>query len=226
MTKWYPYYKLDENGNPSMAQQTYEPLISKDGKTFCKNFEWPNTYQYLDDKQRPYYTKEVVEWFFNNEIKNIEKFKDKTYSPEVLDVDLKKRQIYIRWYRETCNQVIYSGRDWPVNDWLEQIKKIIKDQIVEGCYKLTMYPHCHYIDNNNNMRSIDWYGCLPKKNPIIKEIYMKGIIHETALFRLHETGPSINGYLNLKTMFKRSLSTHVLWGDHNMNYIYKEIFDG
>jgi len=49
-------------------------------------------------------------------------------------------------------------------------------------------------------------------------------VHETARFRLDETGGPVNNLFNLETMFKRSLSTHVLWRDKNMYYIYKEIF--
>ena len=88
-----------------------------------------------------------------------------------------------------------------------------------------MYPHCHYIDNDNNMRSIDWYGCVQVNNPYVEEKYMQGIIHETAQFRLEETGKAIDGVLNIETMFKRSLGEHVLWGNQNMSYIYKEIFN-
>jgi hypothetical protein len=87
-----------------------------------------------------------------------------------------------------------------------------------------MYPHCHYIDDNDNMRAIDWYGCVPVDEPFIEEKYMQGIIHETAQFRLDETGKPIEDKLNLEIMFQRSLSTHVLWGDENMGYIYKELF--
>jgi hypothetical protein len=220
-----PYLKLTESGEPSMAQQTYEPLISTDGTVFCKNYSWPNTYQYMYEKERPLYTNELVEWFFLNEVRWIEHFKDKPYAPEIIDIDLSKRKIYIKWYKESCNQIIYGKKYWPENVWLKQIKDIVIDQYNEGVYKLTMYPHCHYIDNNNNMRAIDWYGCVPVNNPYIKSKYMDGIVHETARFRLEETGPAQNDLLNLETMFKRSLSTHVMWGNQNMNYIYKEIFN-
>jgi hypothetical protein len=54
---------------------------------------------------------------------------------------------------------------------------------------------------------------------------MDAIVHETARFRLDETGKPVNNLLNLETMFKRSLNTHVMWGDQNMNYIYEEIFN-
>jgi hypothetical protein len=207
-----------------MAQQTYEPLVSSDGKTFCKNYSFPNEYQYIETKDRPLYTKEVVDWFWSNELMWIEYFKDKIYAPEILDIDLINKKIYLKWYSESCNQIIYSGKFWPQEQWRKQIKDIIVDQYNEGVYKLTMYPHCHYIDDNDNMRAIDWYGCVPVNEPYIEEKFMQGIIHETAKFRLNETGSSINNLLNLETMFKRSLGTHVLWGDQDMSYIHKELF--
>jgi hypothetical protein len=224
LCKWSPYLKFDYAGSLCMAQQTYEPLISPDGKTFCKNYAWPNEYQYRETLDRPLYTKEVVDWFWTNELMWIEHFKHKPYAPEILEIDLINKRIFLKWYGASCNQIIYSKKHWPENDWRQKIKDIILDQYNEGVYKLTMYPHCHYIDKDNNMRAIDWYGCVSVDTPFVEEKYMQGIIHETAKFRLEETGQSVNNFLNLETMFKRSLSTHVLWGDQNMRYIYKEIF--
>jgi hypothetical protein len=221
---WNFYLKLSNDGTPCMSQQTYEPLVSPDGTVFCKNYAFPNRYQYLETTNRPLYTQEVVNWFFENELRWIEFFKHKPYAPEILDIDYLNKRIYIKWYQSTCNQIIFSGNPWPDN-WLIKIKEIILDQYNEGVYKLTMYPHCHYIDSNDNMRAIDWYGCVPVKDPFIEEKYMQGIIHETAQFRLDETGNPIEGKLNLEIMFKRSLSKHVLWGEHNMHFIYEEMFN-
>lgn len=225
LDNWKPYLKLSDQGHPCMAQQTYEPLVSPDGKTFCKNYSFPNEYQYIETANRPLYTKEVVDWFWSNELMWIEYFKDKSYAPEILDIDLINKQIYFKWYDKSCNQIIYSGKSWPQAQWRKQVRDIIIDQCNEGVYKLTMYPHCHYIDNNDNMRAIDWYGCVLINKPYIEEKYMQGIIHETAQFRLEETGKAVSSVLNLETMFKRSLGTHVLWGDQNMSYIYKELFN-
>jgi hypothetical protein len=225
MNNWQFYLKLDKQGNPCMAQQTYEPLISSDGKTFCKNYAWPNDYQYLETNDRPLYTDEVAEWFWYNELTYIEFFKDKPYAPEITDIDYSNRKIFLKWYGKSCNQIMYSRDSWPQEQWRKQIRDIIIDQCNEGVYKLTMYPHCHYIDNDNNMRAIDWYGCVPIDQPYIAEKYMQGIIHDTAKFRLEETGAAVDSLLNLETMFKRSLGEHVLWGDQNMSYIYKELFN-
>jgi len=223
--KFDPYLKLDEFGIPGMAQQTYEPLISSDKTVFCKNYSFPNKYQYREDSIRPLYTEEVVEWFWNNELKYIEYFKNKAYAPEIIDIDYNNRKIFLKWYGKSCNQIIYSGEEWPQNIWQQQIKDIVLDQYNEGVYKLTIYPHCHYISNDGNMRAIDWYGCVPVNEPYIPEKYMQGIIHETAQFRLEETGKAIDNILSLETMFKRSLSTHVKWGNQDMAYVYKEIFN-
>jgi hypothetical protein len=178
----------------------------------------------MNSTDRPLYTTEVVEWFWFNELMWIEHFKDKPYAPEILDIDLINKKIYLKWYGASCNQIIYSGKTWIHEQWRRQIRDIIVDQYNEGVYKLTMYPHCHYIDDDDNMRAIDWYGCVPINKPYIEEKYMQGIIHETAQFRLEETGPAVDSVLDLETMFKRSLGTHVLWGDQDMSYIYKELF--
>lgn len=224
VANWKPYLKLDNQGILCMAQQTYEPLVSEDKKVFCKNYSWPNNYQYMETTDRPLYTEEVVNWFFQNELKYIDKFKNKSYAPEIIDIDYKSKKIFLKWYGESCNQIMYGQQQWPQAQWRQQIKDIMLDLYNEGVYKLTMYPHCHYISSEGNMRAIDWYGCVPVDKPYISEKYMQGIIHETAQFRLEETGSAVNNILNLETMFKRSLSTHVLWGDQNMSYIYKEIF--
>lgn len=222
INNWNTYLKYHDE-KLGMAQQTYEPLISPDGKTFCVNYDWRNRYQ-RQDGNRPLYTKEVCDYFFNQEVKHITLFSNKPYAPEVIDIDETHKRIFIKWYNNSCNHTIY--RDMQLNlNWYEMIKNIVVDQYKTGYYKLTMYPHCHYIDNFGNMRAIDWYGVVPIKYPYIEEKYMEAIVHDSARFRLDETGPRNNGLIDLEKMFKRSLSTHVLWGKSNMSYIYEEIFN-
>jgi hemerythrin len=109
-------------------------------------------------------------------------------------------------------------------DWKEQIKNILVDLYNSGTYKLTMYPHCHFIDKEGVMKSIDWYGCIPVSDHWVDAQWMDSIIHHTAKFRLEETGDIVNGKYNLERMFKGSMGKHVHWGDTDMKYIYKEIF--
>lgn len=225
--KWFRFYKLDQDGRRCMAQQTYEPLISPDGKTFCKNYDHNNKYQQSENSNRPLYTEEAVNWFWENEVYYILKFQNSSYAPEIIDIDYTSKKIFLKWYKETCNEIIYSGRNLYefCPNWQDQIKNIMLDLYRNGVYKLTMYPHCHYIDSTGNMRSIDWYGCVPIDKPFIPAPTMDSIIHQTAKFRLDETGgANEDGNYNLEIMFQNSLKKHVMWGNYNMSFIYKEMF--
>ena len=68
---WQVFYKHSENNKSSIAQTTYEPLISLDNSVFCYNYNHKNTYTLNSLGSRPLYTEEVVKWFFDNEVKNL-----------------------------------------------------------------------------------------------------------------------------------------------------------
>jgi hypothetical protein len=226
ISDWKPFYKHDETGKPNcMSQQTYEPLISPDGKTFCANYDWQNNYQRIWQPDRVGYTQDVVEYFFDKEVEYVTRFKDKSYSPIIVDIDYANKRIFYKW-GASCNALIYNNNGPMPEDWRDQILNMLLDAYNNGVYKLTMYPHCFYVDANEQMRTIDWYGCVEVADPFIDAKYMDGIIHSTAQFRLDETGELVNGKYNLELMFKGSLGTHVMWGGENMKWIYREIFNG
>ena len=92
---WTPFFKIDSvDLVRCMSQQTYEPLISQDRKVFCANYSWPNKYQLLEDPIRPLYTQDVVNWFFENEVNYILKYKNKPYMPVILDIDNINKRIF------------------------------------------------------------------------------------------------------------------------------------
>lgn len=223
---WKPFFKLSTDGQRCMAQQTYEPLINPERNIFCANYDWKNKYQRLEDPVRPLYTEDAVNYFFSQEIYYIYKFKSHDFMPDVLEIDEKKKRIFFRWNIETCNDIIYSGRNLTgyCPDWKDQIKKIYCDLYQNETFKLTMYPHCHFVDTDGKIKSIDWYGCIPVNDYWVESKWMDSIIHHTAKFRLEELGSIVDGKYNLKTMFKNSMGKHVTWGDQDMIYIYKEIF--
>ena len=225
ISDWKPFYKYDNDGTPDcMSQQTYEPLISLDGKTFCANYDWQNTYQRIWQPDRVGYTQDVVEYFFDKEIEYVNRFKDKSYSPIIVDIDYANKRIFYSW-GTSCNALIYGNKGTMPTDWQDQVSNMLLDAYNNGVYKLTMYPHCFYVDTENQLRTIDWYGCVEVEDPFIEAKYMDGIIHSTAQFRLDETGKLVDGKYNLGTMFKQSLGTHVKWGKDDMGFIYKEIFN-
>ena len=215
---WQPFFKYGEDGTLCLAQQTYEPLISTDRKVFCANYDWQNKYQRMYES-RDLYTEDVCDWFFQNELYYLEKFKDRSYAPNILDIDYKHKKIFFEWHGYTFNEMLYKGE---AVDWREQLKYIMIDLYNSGTYKLTMYPHCHFLDANGIMKTIDWYGCVPVHSPLIKSKYMDAIIHETARFRLDETDRTDTHY-NLELMYKQSMRNHVRWQDQSLGYIYDEI---
>lgn len=224
ISNWKPFYKYSEDGAyGKMSQQTYEPLVSPDGKTFCANYDWQNEYQHKWQPDRIGYTQDVVEYFFNKEVEYVTRFKDKSFSPQIVDIDYTNKRIFYNW-GVTCNEILYGNAGTLPKNWKEQVFNTIVDLYNNGVYKLTMYPHCFYVDGDQ-LRTIDWYGCVEVSDPLIETKYMDGIIHSTAQFRLDETGDLINGKYNLGLMFKGSLGTHVMWGQENMQWIYKEIFN-
>ena len=170
-------------------------------------------------ESRDLYTEEVCDWFFQNELYHLEKFKDKSYVPNILDIDYKNKKIFFEWHGYTFNEMLHNRE---TVEWQEQLKYIMIDLYNSGTYKLTMYPHCHFLDANGVMKTIDWYGCVTITNPLIKAKYMDAIVHETARFRLDETDRSDTHY-NLELMYKQSMLNHVKWQGQSLGYIYDEI---
>ena len=170
-----------------------------------------------------HYTKEVVDYFFDKEVHYASKYQSKSWAPEIIDIDAVNKRIFYNFNGPTCNEMIY-GQGIISPTWRIQIYDIMMDLYTDGVYKLTMYPHCHFYDQHGQMHTIDMYGCVEVADPFIDCAMMDGIIHETAQFRLDETGEIINGRYNLEKMFKRSLNTHVKWGDQTLSHIYEDIF--
>lgn len=222
---WNPFYKYDNDGTPNcMSQQTYEPLVSPDGKTFCANYDWKNKYQRIWQPDRVGYTQDVVEYFFNKEVEYANLFSNRHWAPEIIDIDYTNNRIFYKWHGPTCNEILYTGGVLP-DDWRDQLYNIMMDAYNSGVYKLTMYPHCHFYDSSGVMHCIDMYGCVPVTDPFIETKYMDGIIHSTAQFRLDETGNAADGCYNLGIMFQKSLGEHVKWGTETLDFIYQDIFN-
>lgn len=223
---WRPYLKFDDLGQyRCMAQQTYEPLINPEGTVFCANYDWKNKYQ-RRESDRPGYTENVVDFFWNKEVESLLAYKDKPYAPELIDIDYTNKRIFFKWYGKSCNEIIYSKEDLSdvSLNWRDQIASILLDLHNSGTYKLTMYSHCHMIDNHGQMRAFDWYGCMPVSDPLIDSVYMNAIIHGTALHRIKEVVTQ-DGKYDLGQMFKRSLGNYVRWGSQNLVYVYRQMFN-
>ena len=228
-SNWIPFYKINpEDNNLIETNLVYTPLVSPSGNTFCMHFDHTSKYQNEDLAswlpERPYYTKEMVKFFFDREVKYINVFKDRPWAPKHIDIDLEEQKIFFSWAGETCNQIIYSGRqleDYCTN-WKEQMFDILKDITDSGYYKTSLYPHCYYIDNGV-LRTFDFYGCVESNYPFVPLAHIKGMIGETSGPRFAASVK--DDVLNIEILFKDALSTWVKWPDDVLPEFYKRLYD-
>lgn len=226
---WKPFYKVDPYDNGLIETNLiYTPLISPDGKTFCMSFDHTSSYQkeelasWLPD--RPHYTKEMVKFFFDRELKYLKIFKDRQWAPRYSYIDTDEQKIFFSWPGETCNQIIYTGRslDDCCPDWREQMFNIIDNIIKTGYYKTSLYPHCYFIDCGI-LRTFDFYGCAEKESPFVKLENIKGMIGPQSGSRF--VSATVDGELNIEIFFKEALSQHIKWPSDPLPEFYMRLFN-
>ena len=227
-THWTPFYKINpEDNNLIETNLIYTPLVSSIGKVFCMHFDHTSKYQNEDLASwlpsRPYYTKEMVTYFFNREVEYITVFKDMPWAPRNITIDLEEQKIFFTWAGETCNQIVYGGRslDEALPDWKEQMSTILKDIVSAGYYKTSLYPHCYFIDNGV-LRTFDFYGCVKASDPYVKLDRIRGMIGETSGPRFVEA--TEGDKLNIEILFKEALKQYVKWPDDVLPKIYSQLF--
>ena len=221
LNTWDYYCKINpEKLTPSISNMIYTPMIKDD--TFCMWFDHTNTYQ--DPHLRPLFTKELVKFFFDREVKYLTAFKERAWAPTVLDINESTQQIFFKWSGETCNNIIYSGRN--LNDycsnWEEQLYVILKDIVDSGYYKVSLYQHCFFIENGI-LKTFDFYGCAETSNPFVEIKTIQGMIGTQSGPRF-ETATQ-GGKLNIKIFFKEALEKHIRWPNNALNTIYRKIYD-
>jgi hypothetical protein len=226
---WKPFYKINpDDGNLIETNLIYTPLVSPDDKIFCMNFDHSHAYQNQELSHwlpsRPYYTKEMVEFFFNRELKYFSVFSNRSWAPKVIEIDAENQRIFFEWTGETCNQIIYSGR--KIEDycptWKVQMLEILKDITHSGYYKTSLYPHCYYIDQGI-LKTFDFYGCVERKDPYVSITDIKGMIGETSGPRFEAAVK--DNMLNVEILFKDALKTWIKWPDDVLPMFYQELFD-
>ena len=226
---WIPFYKINpEDNNLIETNLIYTPLVSPSGNTFCMSFDYKNKYQHEDLAhwlpERPYYTKEMVKFFFDREVKYLSVFKDYSWAPRNISIDYDEQKIFFSWSGETCNQIVYGNRnlDDECPNWKEQMFTIIKDIVDAGYYKPSLYPHCYYIDDGV-LRTIDFYGCIEKEHPYIALEDIRGMIGETSGPRFEAA--IVDGFLNLEVLFKGALQSWVKWPDDVLPEFYRKLYE-
>jgi len=225
---WEYFYKINPDTDKLIESNLiYTPLVSPDNKIFCMWFDHTNPYQHemIADwlPNRPFYTEKMVKFFFDREVKYLNIFKNRSWAPTVLEIDYKNSRIFFEWSGETCNHILYTGRDLIqyCPDWKEQMSAILKDIVNSGYYKTSLYPHCYFVQDGI-LKTFDFYGCVERKYPYIDLDDIRGMIGETSGHRFVEA--TEGGLLNIEILFKRALEQYVEWPDNYLSKVYQEIF--
>ena len=132
-TRFYKYNDLDR----ADQNNVYVPYISPDKQTYCMDYSNSNNF------------------FFENEVKWLDHLQNETYVPEVIDIDTSKKYITFKWYDTSLNHLFFNHN----LQHLEQAQTVLKNLERSNILKLNYFPHTCYVDDNDNVRIHDLYGC-------------------------------------------------------------------
>jgi len=223
MTAWQPFYKI-RNGIYSTTNMLYTPLINPEGNVMCMDWSLDNPYHGNAVGR----TTELIDFFFEREVKYINIFKDYPWAPMILDIDVDNKKIFIEWNKETLNTLLFVHNvtvDSICSDWKDQQYNILKDIRDAGYYKMALYPHCFFLDKNNKLKTFDFYGCVEIDNPYIEYSKIEGIIGVDSGNRFNSA--TTDGVIDFSVFFKNTLLTHLvnIWPDNPFPEIYRKLYE-
>lgn len=209
---WEHFYKYADGFDHAPANMVYEPFVSKDKTMFKMSFNNLNDYVWNRD-----YTDELVDFYFTREVDFLNRLTDKEYTPEVLNIDYENKEIIFKWHDSNINRIMHEKNiDEVCPDWKEQIKNIVSDLGKDDIYKLNLYPHTFYIDDNNKVRIFDMYGCIDFENAWINENVILPILGKdnTDRFSLNTN----EGMIDLMGVYMYSIQNNVgNWPENFLN---------
>lgn len=222
-TDWKYFYKQDPIDKIRCATNLlYSPLVNPEGTIMC--MLWDENCDYQKENKR--LTRELIEFFFERELKYLEFFQKYDWAPKIIEIDKPNRKIFIEWNKETCNDIVYTdNRDLNQEcpDWEDQLFIILKDIVEAGYYKMALYPHCFFLDKNNKLKTIDFYSCLSKDERYLERKKIAGMLGAESNIRFDEA--TTDGLIDFEMFFKRALSTHLKWPGDPFPKFYKRLFN-
>jgi len=220
---WNYLYKI-ANGRMGETNMMYTPLVSPDETIMC--MYWNERSDYL--KHNPLASKELIDSFFEKEKNNIRFFQKFSWCPELLEINERQKKIFIRWNNNTLNRILFSDNNYSLNDicpdWKFQIYKILYDIKQEGYLKLALYPHCFYLDNNNKIKTFDFYSCIKIDQSLIEISKIEGLISPFSVDRFERA--TIGNHIDFNIFFKDTMLNYLgtYWNDNPFPKFYQEIF--
>jgi len=173
-----------------------------------------DTVMFMDWNPTPYHEKvlsdSLLSWFFAREVCGFEKFQGYSWAPENMEINQLNRRIYFKWYGNTLNHIIMDpSRDINIEcpDWKEQLNKILTDIVSNGYVKVTLYPHCFYLDDKKRIHTFDFYGCIPVNDCLVELSKVEDMIGGDSVHRFAEA--RVDDNIDFSIFFDRLLETYL-----------------
>ena len=218
---WTYLYKLMENGIKADTNLLYVPKLNPEKNIMCMHYSPDKNY-----KKDGVTDLDLINWFFEREVRFLTDLQHLKCTPMLYDVDIKNKKLFIEWNNETLSYVVNDPNrsiDEELPNWKHQLKEAFKEFHNAGYYKMSLYPHCFFIDNNKQLKTIDYYAVVPHNEPYIEYKLIEGIVGEYGKYRFEMS--TDNGLLNINKFHEITVTTHndVYWPYNPFKEVYEEI---
>lgn len=223
-SNWEYYYKLTPGGIASDSNMLYSPKINPEQNVMCMHYCVDPVYR----KNGSVMKEDLIQWFFDREVKFLNELSYLKTTPKVYDVDLANRQVFIEWNKETLSQIVFDSTrnlDQEVPNWQGQIKEFLISTKSNNFYKMSLYPHCFYIDKQGQLRTIDYYAVVPYAERFVERKIIEGVIGKDGAYRFDESTDD-QGYIDFKKFFEITVTKHLTryWPNSPFEDIFKEVY--
>ena len=219
---WKYYYKMARGGSWDTTNLLYTPMVNPEETVMCLIYD--ETHEYQKDSKG--LTKDLVNFFFEREVKYLETFQSYKWAPKLFDIDYANRTIFTEFYPNTINRILLTpdrNLDLEYPNWKDQIFSMLKDIDQAGYYKMALYPHCFFFDKNSQLKTIDFYSCVEKDNCLIPRNKVEGLIGGDSTGRFNNA--TVGSNVDFEIFFKTTMLTHLAqrWPDNPFPEFYKEL---
>lgn len=224
-TNWNYYYKLNFEGRETESNLLYTPTVNDEGTVMCMHYRIDKDYRANTPDEL---TQELVDWFFEREVRFLKEFQHLSCTPEVYHIDYTDQKIFIEWNKETLSQIVHDPKrslDDEIPNWKEKLAFIFKEFNLSKHYKLTLYPHCFFLDKNNNIKTFDFYPVIPHSERYIERDIIEGVIGENSMQRFDDA--TVDGKIDFHLFHKITVKGYIndYWTDNPFISAYKEVYN-
>jgi hypothetical protein len=222
---WNYYYKLNNDGRAHSSNLLYTPTVNPEQTVMCMNYCNDTVYRSDEDTQ---VNEDLIQWFFEREVKFLNQLSDLKTTPKLYDVDLKNRKIFIEWNKETLSQILFTpsrNLDNELPNWQEQIRDFLMITKENKFWKMALYPHCFYISKDSTLKTIDYYSVVPFEEQFIERKIIEGVIGKHGAYRF-DASTDENGFIDFKKFFEITVTKHLsmTWPNNIFAEVFQEVF--